>query len=344
MFASFNRELLAWYDSHKRDLPWRRADLSPYHVWLSEVMLQQTVVKTVEPYYARFIKIWPSFAHVAAAPLDDILYQWQGLGYYRRAHNLHKCAQKVVNDYGGVLPERYEELLTLPGLGTYTAAAIAAIAFGEKVAVLDGNIVRVLSRVFCVEQTYPQSAPILRAHYLSLVDQRPGDFAQALMDVSQQFCRPHNPRCDECPVRSHCQAHQNGVVAMYPIKRAKKPAKSVEAMCWVVINADGHVLMRQRPPQGLLGGLYDVPTLPSWDGGSDVDCLEILHNSSGQFCGQVTHKFTHLSVQLNVYKMRMDRVDSADYGWFDPRTVPLSTMVRKVLKRVQASTTPEATL
>lgn len=338
MSASFNNDLLAWYDAHKRDLPWRGAGISPYHIWLSEIMLQQTVVKTVIPYFLKFTQMWPNWADLAEAPLEDVLFHWQGLGYYRRAHNLHKCAQIIVHDYEGRLPRDYAELLKLPGLGPYTAAAIAAIAFGEKVPVLDGNIVRVLSRYFCVDEPYPRSKDQLKTHYMEVMIERPGDFAQGLMDLSQQICRPQNPQCSLCPLAANCLAHLNNLTHLYPRKGTKASPKLIEVSCWVIQNAQGLILMRKRPENGLLAGLYDLPTLPAWDGAFATDELaKTLTHLAFASHGIVVHKFTHLDVRLTVKKAVVGTLDIPAWSWMNPKVMPISTMVKKVLQKALES-------
>ncbi|HLY58454.1 MAG TPA: A/G-specific adenine glycosylase, partial [Stellaceae bacterium] len=215
-----SRRILAWYDRHRRDLPWRAAPgdrADPYAVWLSEIMLQQTTVATVGRYFGDFMTRWPTVGDLAAAPLDSVLHAWAGLGYYARARNLHACAKAVVERYGGRFPETESELRTLPGIGDYTAAAIAAIAFDKPAAVMDGNVERVMARLFRVAEPLPDAKPTLRAHAASLTSaERPGDYAQAVMDLGATICTPRRPRCVLCPWVNDCEARRAGDPELYP--------------------------------------------------------------------------------------------------------------------------------
>lgn len=299
---TFARDLLAWYDTHRRAMPWRYDQPDPYHVWLSEVMLQQTTVATVAPYFDRFIAKWPTVKALAHATQDEVLHMWQGLGYYARARNLHACAQAVVTCHGGVFPQTAKALETLPGLGTYASAAIAAIAFGEAVAVVDGNIVRVMARVAQIGGVFPKNrAAIVDAYQQHMDATRSGDFAQALMDLSQVICRPQNPECQRCPVQAHCQANAFATVAHYPVRPVKKIVPERTCTALIVRNVQGEVYLQKRPHAGLLGGLYEVPTLPKWDEKNAIvprgTMVEFDLNCS---YGQIKHVFSHLKLTLNV--------------------------------------------
>src|SRR5258708_6207537 len=251
-------DLLDWYDRHRRDLPWRAAPGAtpdPYRVWLSEIMLQQTTVRAVAPYFARFLARWPNVQALAAAPLDDVLKAWAGLGYYARARNLHACARAVVERHGGAFPSSEAGLAELPGIGPYTAAAIAAIAFGARAAAVDGNVERVVTRLFAIEQALPAAKPQIRKLAAGLVpDARSGDFAQAMMDLGATICTPTRPACAICPWMQACEACRHGDPAGFP-RRAPKPVRRLRrGAAFVALRADGCVLMRARPPKGLLGG------------------------------------------------------------------------------------------
>src|SRR6476659_3230684 len=255
--------LLDWYDRHRRRLPWRppageRAD--PYRVWLSEIMLQQTGVKTVGPYFEKFVARWPDVGALAGASLDDVLRMWAGLGYYSRARNLHACAVAVLRDHGGVFPDSEEKLRSLPGIGPYTAAAIAAIAFGRRTMPVDGNIERVVSRLFAVEAPLPQAKPLIQQLATTLLGAaRAGDSAQALMDLGASICTPKKPACSLCPLYDDCAARARGDQETFPSKALKKTGALRRGAACVVTRGD-ELLVRTRPEKGLLGGMTEVPT------------------------------------------------------------------------------------
>ncbi len=258
------KALLAWYGRHRRDLPWRAKAgeaADPYRVWLSEIMLQQTRVETVARYYEKFLAKFPAVEKLAKAPLGDVLKAWAGLGYYARARNLHACARVVAKEHGGKFPDTEEGLRELPGIGGYTAAAIAAIAFGKKAAPMDGNIERVIARLFKVETPLPAAKPELQTLAASLVPaKRAGDFAQGLMDLGSMICTPKNPSCLLCPWSDVCTAHLAGEPENYPRRVPKAEGKLRRGAAFVVLRADGAVLLRRRPRRGLLGGMSEVPT------------------------------------------------------------------------------------
>ena len=256
--------LLAWYDRHRRILPWRAAPgerSDPYRVWLSEIMLQQTTVRAVAPYYQRFLTRWSDVQALAAAPLDDVLRAWAGLGYYARARNLHACARAVVEHHAGQFPAGENELRALPGIGDYTAAAIAAIAFDAPASPVDGNIERVVARLFAVTAPLPAAKPELRRLARQLTPQhRAGDFAQAMMDLGATICTPKNPACALCPWNDVCVARRSGDAATLPRRTAKREGALRRGAAFVVRRADDRVLLRTRPAKGLLGGMTEVPT------------------------------------------------------------------------------------
>ncbi|MEL7461713.1 MAG: A/G-specific adenine glycosylase, partial [Pseudomonadota bacterium] len=258
-------ELLAWYDAHARILPWRippgeRARPDPYRIWLSEIMLQQTTVAAVKSYYQRFTSLWPTVGDLAAAADDRVMGEWAGLGYYARARNLLKCARAVVDEYNGVFPDTREDLLTLPGIGPYTAAAVAAIAFGRAETVVDGNVERVMARVFAVDTPLPAAKPELTelAKRLTPSD-RPGDYAQAVMDLGATICTPKSPACGICPWRDPCAARAAGIAADLPKKTRKKPKPTRRGVAYIARNSAGHWLLERRPDKGLLGGMLGWP-------------------------------------------------------------------------------------
>jgi A/G-specific adenine glycosylase len=304
--------LLAWYDRHRRKLPWRappgqRAD--PYGVWLSEIMLQQTTVKAVAPYYARFLARWPDMGALAAAPLDDVLKTWAGLGYYARARNLHACARAVVERHGGKLPGREAALRDLPGIGAYTAAAIAAIAFDASATPVDGNIERVIARLYAIETPLPAAKPeISRLASALSPSGRFGDFAQAMMDLGATICTPKNPACALCPWNRNCAAHRRGEVETFPRRTPKRGGVLRRGAAFVARRADGFVLVRTRPPKGLLGGMTEVPTsewLADFDDSTALKSAPRFAASNRvawrRRLGVVRHVFTHFPLELTVY-------------------------------------------
>ena len=301
--------LLDWYDRERRTLPWRaqgRARSSAYRVWLSEVMLQQTTVKAVIPYFEAFVARWPTVEGLAAARLDDVLAAWAGLGYYSRARNLHRCARMVVERHGGRFPRSQEELRTLPGIGPYTAAAIAAIAFGAAATPVDGNIERVVARLFAVETPLPAAKGELRGLAAELTPaRRAGDHAQALMDLGATVCTPKRPSCLVCPVAQWCAGRARGLAALLPL-RAVKPERPVRvAMAFVALREDGCVLLRRRPEAGLLGGMLEVPST-NWAAAlPPVKAALRAAPVAGDWRavpGPVTHAFTHFRLEAAVYR------------------------------------------
>lgn len=300
-------ELLAWYDRHGRTLPWRkrRPDIAdPYHVWLSEIMLQQTTVPAVKPYFETFLRRWPRVEDLAAAPLDDILAAWAGLGYYARARNLHKCAQIVAERHGGSFPDTADALRELPGIGPYTASAISAIAFDRRATILDGNVERVVSRLFRVETPLPKAKPELWELADQLTpDERPGDYAQAIMDLGATICTPTKPACSLCPWRGECQAFAAGDQETYPRKapKAERPRR-FGASFWIV-NDKGEVMLQRRAPTGLLGGMLEPPGT-AW-GDKPPSQAAALRNApiAAEWRwseGVVRHVFTHFALDLQV--------------------------------------------
>lgn len=309
---SFAAAMLDWYDAHRRDLPWRvppgrRAD--PYRVWLSEIMLQQTTVATVKPYFAHFLSRWPDVSALAAAELDEVLTAWQGLGYYARARNLHRCAREVAGTHGGRFPQEEAALRALPGIGAYTAAAVAAIAFGCKATPVDGNIERVMARFHALEEPLPAAKPQLKALAEGLTPaRRAGDFAQALMDLGATVCTPKSPDCGRCPLRTDCLGRARGLAATLPRKSPRKarPLRHGVAF-WLGDDAD-RVLLRRRPEDGLLGGMMEPPSTPWREAPWTFD--EALAHAPRPadwrlLSGVVTHGFTHFRLELRVCVARL---------------------------------------
>ena len=332
---AFRGGILDWYDRHARQLPWRApvgVEPNPYHVWLSEIMLQQTTVPTVKSYFEKFISIWPSLNDLALADQEKVLEEWAGLGYYARARNLHKCAQVVADEHAGQFPDKESELLKLPGIGPYTAAAISSIAFDKPAAVMDGNIERIMARVFAVEDPLPNSKPILKS-YIELLskarEDRPGDFAQALMDIGSSICTPKSPKCILCPVRKMCAAQAIGIAEDLPKKLPKKIKPSrVGAVYWIE-NDTGQILCVRRPEKGLLGGML---ALPSTQWGDEIDHL-VEAEDTKQF---VKHTFTHFHLTLQIFKAKEPGQISGD--WFDKEDVKgLPTVFKKAFDLIRNS-------
>lgn len=332
-------DLLAWYDVHAREMPWRvppvdrKAGVAPdpYHIWMSEVMLQQTTVAAVKDYHRKFVATWPTVSDLAAAEDADVMAAWAGLGYYARARNLLKCARVVANDLNGAFPDTYDALLKLPGVGPYTAAAVASIAFDRRAVVLDGNVERVMARYYRVAEPLPASKETLRTYADGLTpDARCGDYAQAVMDLGATICTPRSPACGICPWMEHCEARKAGDAATYPRKTPKKPKPVRQGVAFVAVRADGAVLMERRPDKGLLGGMLGWP-------GSEwrEDPVQGVPPLAGDWIevGDVRHTFTHFHLELAVFVARDVKAEPQN-GSFLPRPdfspSDLPTVMRKV--------------
>jgi A/G-specific adenine glycosylase len=324
-------QLLVWYDRHRRALPWRappgeRPD--PYRVWLSEIMLQQTTVRAVAPYYARFLRRWPNLSSLAAASLDEVLSAWAGLGYYARARNMHACARALVERHGGEFPASESALRQLPGIGGYTAAAIAAIAFGQAAMPVDGNVERVIARLYAVPTPLPAAKPeIARLAHALAPAARAGDFAQALMDLGATICTPKRPTCALCPWNAACCAHANGEAEIFPRRAQKREGKLRRGAAFVARRADDCVLIRTRPVRGLLGGMAEVPTTEWAADFEETKALAEAPRIIGsqklitwrsitwrKTPGVVRHVFTHFPLELMVYRAEVPGTAEAPAG------------------------------
>ncbi|SHL77763.1 A/G-specific adenine glycosylase [Bradyrhizobium lablabi] len=345
--------LLDWYDRHRRRLPWRppageRAD--PYRVWLSEIMLQQTGVKTVGPYFEKFLARWPDVAALGSASQDDVLRMWAGLGYYSRARNLHACAVAVLREHGGVFPDTEQGLRALPGIGPYTAAAIAAIAFDVRTMPVDGNIERVVSRLYAVEEPLPQAKPLIGELASTLLGpsragdeksragdekSRAGDSAQALMDLGSSICTPKKPACALCPLNEDCVARARGDQEAFPRKAPKKTGTLRRGAAFIVTRGE-QLLVRTRVEKGLLGGMTEVPGSEWLAGQDDKTALKQAPVLKGvtrwhRKAGVVTHVFTHFPLELVIYTADVAARTRPPEGM---RWVPIATLADEALPNV----------
>jgi A/G-specific adenine glycosylase len=333
--------LLAWYDRYRRVLPWRapkgkRAD--PYRVWLSEIMLQQTTVQAVAGYYRKFLDRWPDVRALAAAKEDDVLAAWAGLGYYARARNLHAAAKMVGNDMGGKFPLTAEELRALPGIGGYTAGAIAAIAYDERQAAMDANAERVIARLYAVETQMPKAKVGLHALGMALVPQRAGDFAQALMDLGSAICTPKRPACPNCPWTDECVARKRGIQESLPVKAPKAARPLKRGAAFVAQDRTGAVLLIKRPAKGLLASMLEPPLGP-WteDFPSRAQAL-IQAPFPAEWkkrAGLVRHGFTHFELEIEVYSAELARRPKTQGRWVlsdGLGEVALPTVMRKIVE------------
>ncbi len=300
---NFRKKILTWYDKHQRALPWRTPSnksvnkksakaSSPYHVWLSEIMLQQTTVVTVGPYFQNFVDKWPSIHDLAKAKQEDVLHEWAGLGYYARARNLHKCAQIVSVELKGIFPENQKELEKLPGIGSYTSAALRAIAFNKPANVVDGNIERVMARLYAVKKPLPDSKPALKSLAAELSEDqknRPGDYAQALMDLGATICTPTSPRCVLCPVKALCSAKAKGIAETLPVRKPKKPKPHKYGEVYWILNENEEILFIRRGEKEMLGGMLGLPT-SQWLEKKAPKSLPL----------SIKHSFTHFDLTLRI--------------------------------------------
>jgi A/G-specific adenine glycosylase len=339
--------LLAWYDVCARVLPWRArggAKPDPYRVWLSEIMLQQTQVKTVLPYYAKFLARWPDVRALANAKTEEVMSAWAGLGYYARARNLHACARAVANEFGGRFPEEEVELRRLPGIGAYTSAAIAAIAFGKSATPVDGNIERVVARLFAVEEKLPAAKKTLSRLAADMTPpHRAGDFAQAMMDLGATICTPKKPACAICPWMDDCAARARGDAETFPRKTEKAEGKLRRGAAFVLLRNDGSILLRTRPERGLLGGMTEVPST-EWS--ADFNDKTALAQAPvpgldwRKRVGVVRHVFTHFPLELDVYVARAPVKIRRPKGM---RFVALDALDREALPSVMRKVIAHAT-
>jgi A/G-specific adenine glycosylase len=336
-------DLLTWYDASARVLPWRsppgvRPD--PYHVWLSEVMLQQTTVKAVIPYYQKFLRRWPTVAALAGADVEAVMAAWAGLGYYSRARNLHACAKAVAERFGGQFPTEVGALKAFPGVGGYTAAAIAAIAFDVPATAVDGNIERVVARLFASREPLPAAKPKIKALAARLTPaKRAGDFTQAMMDLGALICSPRSPSCLVCPLSRHCLGYASGIADMLPLKAKKGEKPQRYGAAFLALREDGAVLLRRRPAKGLLGGMLEVPSTdwgPVMPDRDDAIAHAPFAADWRLLSGVVRHGFTHFDLDLAVFRAESTPASAALSAghWYPRRSLPeeaIPSIMRKVL-------------
>ncbi len=351
--TEISHRLLAWYKKNKRDLPWRKTR-DPYRIWVSEIMLQQTRVETAIPYYERFLKRFPDVATLARAPLDSVLKAWENLGYYTRARHLHEAARVIVTRYGGKLPDAKEQLLLLPGIGAYTAGAILSIAFEKPCAAVDGNVIRVIARLFGIEE--PVDGSEMKKKIEGIAQQivpadEPGHFAQALMDLGSGICTPRSPDCPSCPLAGLCIARKKGIQEAIPAKKKAATVPQREAAAAVIRNDAGKVLLVKRPQRGLLGGLWSFPGSALDEGDAPAARLRKglreelgLKIVPGKELFRVEHGYSHFSITVRVFDGRLREAiptpgGSVKFQWAGKKDLPrfaLSRLERKILKEMPA--------
>jgi len=351
MDRTLSNRLLAWYDAHHRDLPWRVPPAAiargerpnPYRVWLSEIMLQQTTVEAVKPYFARFTDRWPSVADLAAANEEEVMKAWAGLGYYSRARNLKACADTVVERHSGRFPTDETALRALPGIGAYTSAAIAAIAFARPAVVVDGNVERVVTRLMAIDTPLPAAKPEIASHVGAMLPHdRPGDFAQAMMDLGATLCSPKRPKCMLCPVNADCKALAAGDPERFPVKALKPERPLRRGAAFVAIRADGAVLLRRRPPRGLLGGMAEPPGT-GWtarvDGALGADAAPFA--GPWHPAGAIRHVFTHFELSLEVFRADGVALPAPDGHWWSTPDALAGEALPTVMKKAIEAAIPD---
>lgn len=317
------KSLLDWFSKHQRVMPWRAVKgrlPNPYHVWLSEIMLQQTTVVTVGPYFMKFVKKWPTVKHLARADLDEVLAAWAGLGYYARARNLHKCAVMVAEKLDGRFPDTVDGLLELPGIGPYTAAAIASIAFNRPAVAVDGNVERVVSRFFAIEEPLPLSKEEIKAKAAQLAEGNPapGDFTQAFMELGATVCTPRKPKCPSCPWNKSCAARAQGIAEELPRKLAKKAKPVRYGRVYWIVNGKGEFLIHKRAGQGLYEGMYQLPTTDWLADKKAAGALSHPVEDKGleRLGAEVRHSLTHFDLVLEIWQGKNTKKGTLDSALF----------------------------
>ena len=351
----FRQSLLAWFDKNGRDLPWRYkggAHPNPYHVWLSEIMLQQTTVQAVKDYFLSFIKIWPTVSYLANARQEEVTAAWAGLGYYSRARNLHKCALEISENYGGAFPVNETALLRLPGIGPYTASAIRSIAFNKPANVVDGNVERIMARIFALKVPFPkgkEEAKVKAAHFIGDFEGRHSDYVQALMDLGAMICTPKSPKCALCPISRYCAAYKHGLAEDLPKREPKKATPQKYGTAYIFINNQNELLLERRPEKGLLASMIGFPST-QWNEKKEREGLlsSVTKELEIKELPEVRHVFTHFKLQLKPILVRCEREHAEDllsegikgsYFWQNIEDIDadhLPTLFAKILKLVRA--------
>lgn len=344
----FQQQVLHWFDQHgRKNLPWQQ-QISPYRVWLSEIMLQQTQVSTVIPYFQRFIEQFPQLEDLAAAPLDQVLHLWTGLGYYSRARNLHRSAQQIMQQHQGQFPNTLEQLIALPGIGRSTAGAILSIAFQQPAPILDGNVKRVLARVHAIDGWPGQSATAkqmwqLAEHYTP--SERVADYTQAMMDLGATLCRRSKPDCPQCPLQQDCQGLASGEPTRYPGKKPKKELPVKQVAMLIIRNRAGEILLQQRPPSGLWGGLWELPTMTETETAAEFCQQQLgLNVQENERWQPYRHSFSHFHMQIEPILLQAQgsanrSMASPAQLWYNlqqPASIGLSAPVKKLLQRLHS--------
>lgn len=340
---NFRIKILAWYDKHRRALPWRALKgqkPNPYYVWLSEVMLQQTTVVTVGPYFHRFIEKWPTVNDLASANIEDVMHEWAGLGYYARARNLYKCAQIISTEHKGIFPDSQENLIKLPGIGEYSSNSIAAIAYNKPANVVDGNVERVMARYFAITQPLPDSKKHLKelAGAISWGEtKRSGDYAQALMDLGATICTPKSPKCMLCPLNDNCEGRVQGIADTLPAKKAKKDKPQKYGHVYWITREDGAVLFERRDDKQMLGGMLGLIT-SDWATDKDIKHQSALSIKESKNTGLlIKHSFTHFDLHLEIITAHLKSTQKPEnsHVWIIPSKldkIGLPTLFKKAVK------------
>lgn len=326
----FRTQLLQWYGQSARAMPWRETT-NPYPIWISEIMLQQTTVTAVIPYYHAFLAAFPTVEALAAADEQAVLHHWQGLGYYSRARNIHKCAKILMADYNGIFPKTPEELEKLPGIGPYTSNAIAAFAYNTPAAVLDGNVERVLTRLTADATPLPQAKPKLRilAHKMS-DDKNSRLYNNAIMELGSVLCTPKNPKCLLCPVQKFCRAFADDIPQNFPVKSPKKARPNKHGKAYILLNTQGEIYLQQRSDKGLLANLWEVPHT-GWEAKKGLPSLFGIHFKRAKNIGKIKHVFTHFSLELDIYFIETETPKNTENMFNLNNLPPLSNLIKKVL-------------
>jgi len=326
----FSQNLLSWYDKHRRDLPWRAKPnevADPYRVWLSEIMLQQTTVTAVIPYFQKFTNKWPTVQMLANAPNEEVMSYWAGLGYYARARNLHKCAKVITEQFKGIFPDNYKDLKSLPGIGDYTASAIMAIAFNKPANVVDGNVERVMARYYAIDNPLPLGKKEIKNYAEAHADHtygRPGDYAQALMDLGATICTPKSPKCLLCPVYDGCHAYNVGTQELYPKKVSKKPKPTRHGYVYWISDNKGRIMVHKRPEKGLLGGMYGLPTSEWVEDKKHLSHLSFtnINPKKNKKNEHIKHIFTHFNLYLYLEVLNDANINTPEnHFWINSHSI-----------------------